>query len=394
MTINWQDRRIRVFSIVCGATLFIYLVLVIFAPEQTSSEPERPRIQTQLMVIKARDYQIQMQTYGQVQPKISNKLVAEVSGKIVKVSEDFRPGGRFQTEQALVWLDDRDYRHSITLAKSQLARARSDLALEEANVTQAKRDWQRLNQKDQASYLTLREPQLNRAKSEQQAMEANLSLAELKLERSIIRAPYDGRIRNILVDVGQVVPVGTPLANVFATDQLEIRLPILLEDIKFLPANLNEAMQSPSESTPTDSSDAVQLVATGKDTRQWQAKLLRTEATLDAASHQYYAVAQVEGIMTENVPQAYRRPIVGQYLNANIPGKWLMGAIVIPTTAIYRNEYVWVVDEQQNLRQRPIDILWQNKIDAIIERGLDVGDRLVLNRLGYALEGAATTPMP
>ena len=70
-----------------------------------------------------------------------------------------------------------------------------------------------------------------------------LTKARLDLERTTITAPFSGRVLKQMVDLGQVVTVGAQLAEVFATDYVEIRLPIRNADLEFveLPENQNRA---------------------------------------------------------------------------------------------------------------------------------------------------------
>ena len=58
--------------------------------------------------------------------------------------------------------------------------------------------------------------------------------AERDLERTFIRAPYDGQVLEQTVDVGQVVGAGTTLGQVFAVDYVEVRLPLPERESQFL----------------------------------------------------------------------------------------------------------------------------------------------------------------
>ena len=103
-----------------------------------------------------------------------------------------------------------------------VAQARLRLAQEEAEARVAQKEWEELGGGD-ASPLTLREPQLEEARAAVAAAEANLETAERNLERTEIRAPYAGRIRNESVDLGQFVTRGGPVGSIGTMRSGEMR---------------------------------------------------------------------------------------------------------------------------------------------------------------------------
>jgi multidrug resistance efflux pump len=70
--------------------------------------------------------------------------------------------------------------------------------------------------------------------AELQSAQADLEKAEGDLDRTVIRAPYDGLVRQKIADVGQYVNVGSQLATTFAIDIAEVRLPITQNDLQYL----------------------------------------------------------------------------------------------------------------------------------------------------------------
>jgi hypothetical protein len=77
---------------------------------------------------------------------------------------------------------------------------------------------------------------------------------------------------------------------------------------------------------------------------------------------------------------------IGQYVTAEIGGNRLEDVLVIPNNSIYQGSYVYVV-ENEVLRRRDIVIAWQNDDDAVIERGLQHEDQLVITPLGQVTSG-------
>ena len=200
-----------------------------------------------------------------------------------------------------------------------------------------------------------------------------------------MRAPFDGRVLAQQADVGQVVTVGAPLAEVFATDYVEVRLPLRNADLAFV--NLPEA--SGADPLP------VILHSNLGEAVSWRGQIVRTEGAIDETARQLHVVAQINdpfGIAEAEGRGAKAprvRPLkIGEYVTAEVTGKQVPGALVVPSEAIYQNAYVYVV-EQGRLQRRPIEIAWQNGVDSLVASGLAAGDALVMTPLGQVISGTA-----
>ncbi|QIR15494.1 efflux RND transporter periplasmic adaptor subunit [Shewanella aestuarii] len=326
-------------------------------------------------VVKPQDYQIQVSSFGVVKPRTQSVLVTQASGQILSISPNFREGGFFEKGEVLVQLDDRDYQAEVKIAEAGLLLARQQLLEEQARTNQALADWQRLSNDRQPNALVLREPQLAAARAAMLSSQAKLEQANLALERTKIVAPYSGRILEKNVDVGRVVSTNSQLATIYATDYVEIRLPINNNDLALvdLPEQGNTVVAKVSFE-----SDLIGL-------QKWEGQLIRTEGAIDSNSQQLYVVAQIDDPFDYQANQ--QMPLkIGQYLSANIAGKMLPQVLVIPTKAIYQGSYVYVVNNGKLLR-REVTTRWQNSQDSVISSGLQAGDELVITSLGQVSSG-------
>ena len=217
-----------------------------------AAKPAQMAVETQL--INGQTFDVVIDSFGVVQPRTQSVLVAQASGQINEVSSQFRDGGFFEAGDILVKLDDRDHKAEVKIAQSSLMSAKQALFEEQARVKQALADWQRLGNGQQANALVLREPQLEAAKAKVLSAEAQLEKAQLTLERTQIVAPYAGRILKKHVDLGQVVNNNTQLADIYAVDYVEIRLPIKNKDLQLikLPEQYRDVAQTPVGSDVTN----------------------------------------------------------------------------------------------------------------------------------------------
>jgi len=360
-------------------------------PKARRGAPEAVyKIPVETMIVQQAPYQLTIESFGTIRPRTQSDLLAQVSGQIVAVSEQFREGGFFAAGDVLVQLDARDYQANVDIARSALISARQLVMEEEARAAQAHDNWQRLGETSEPSDLVLRLPQLAAAKAAVISAEAQLIQAELALERTAIMAPYAGRVLSKQADVGQVVSSNGVLATIYASDYVEVRLPIKNRDLPLaiLPETTlvadQEGVLSPEPVAVTVYSDLI-------GDQQWQAVLRRTEGAIDEGSQQLFVVAQIDDPYTqpdtEPANTGHHALKIGQYVTAKFAGKRLLDALRIPTPAIYQGSYVYV-EQDSKIYRREIEILWQNSSDTLIKSGLKHGEHLVTTSLGLVTSGA------
>ena len=249
------------------------------------------KLNIEVTKIKAENLKIDVESYGTVKPRTQSILYSQVSGQIIEINPKFREGGFFEKGETLIQLDKRDLLTNIQITKSALFNAQQALQEEQARSEQAEQDWVRLGNTDKAPDLVLRKPQLMAAQAKVLSSEASLSQAELALERSDIKAPYTGRILKKEVDIGQVVSPNTQLAEIYAVDYVEIRLPIKNKDLPYVV--LPEPNRFSSTTVANIELPKVNFYSDLIGEQSWQGKVVRTEGALDAKSQQLFVVAQI-----------------------------------------------------------------------------------------------------
>lgn len=372
--------------LVLGAMLLLAALAMLNPPAPGTARPEPgPGLTVSTKELVARPYEVMVASYGTVQPRTQISLVSQVGGKIIWVNPQFRAGGLFSTGDTLLRLDARDYEADVQIAQAQLLSAERALAEEDALSQQALADWERLGDGKPASELVLRKPQWLAAQAAVAGAEASLRKAKLSLERSAVIAPFDGRILSTEVDVGEVITSNSPLAVLYATDYVEIRLPLANADLDFV------ALPEPGNDDAQALRVPVTIHSSLSANTQWAGFLVRTESAIDDNSRQLHVVARVDDpfqLAARGEEQADRvKPVkIGEYVTASIRGRTLPEAIVIPNGTIYQGSYVYVVEEGL-LQRRNIDIAWQNDSDAVIGSGLQPGEALVTTPLGQVTSG-------
>jgi RND family efflux transporter MFP subunit len=369
--------------------LIILAALLLLAAVIKMNPPEAPQKRTgggpamvvETLTIKPKDYSVTLESYGIIQPRTRSMLVAQVEGQIVDLNPNLRDGGFFERGDILVTIDARDYSADVRIAEAALADARQALAEADARSNQAREDWERLGNEGEVPELVLRVPQLEAARARVLSAESSLQKARLDLERTQIRAPFAGRVLTKFVDLGQVVSRNNQLAEIYATDIVEIRLPIRNRDLAFI--DLPEIYRNSGAADVERGRVEIRSELAGS--ASWAGELVRTEGAIDETARQLHVIAQIDDPFAP--PAEGQTPLkIGQYVTAKLEGNTVPGALVIPNNAIYQGTYVYVV-EKGILARRDVDILWQNESEAIIASGLVGGDQLVTTSLGQVTSG-------
>ncbi|MEY3045039.1 MAG: hypothetical protein RL242_1881, partial [Pseudomonadota bacterium] len=172
---------------------------------QRRPPPPATRLTVEAIQVKPTDYQINVNTFGTIQPRTQSTLVSQVSGNILRIAPSFRDGGFFEKGALLLEIDPTEYEAEVRLTETALTQSYLTLKEEQARSQQAIRNWQRLGQQGFPSDLAMRRPQLEVAKSAIEAGRIRLAKAKRNLERTRVVAPYAGRIMDQMVDIGQYV---------------------------------------------------------------------------------------------------------------------------------------------------------------------------------------------
>ena len=348
----------------------------------TQMEREIPVLLVDAIEARREPVIFRVNTQGAVTPRTESILVSEVSGQIVEVASNYVSGGFFRKGELLLKIDPRNYQSALKSAQANVARVQTQVAKENALANFALDDWKTLQDLNAStgpiSDLALRKPQLAEAIAELTSAEAALEKAQEDLNRTSIRAPYDGMVQEKRADVGQYVNTGSQLALIFATDYAEIRLPITQRELTLI--DLPSAGDSSSPLPVTLTSEA------GAARHTWEGLVVRSEGVFDSASRVLYAVAQVEDPYNQNgrIGEPLR---IGTFVTASIQGRFGGALFTIPRHALQRGETLWVIDEQQKIYPRDVEIVSTDEEYAYIDAGLTDGERYTITPVDQPLPG-------
>jgi len=365
----------------------IAVVIALVAYQKSKSAEKKPETTKAVLVdvieAEVMSLNFMVESQGTVRPRTETTLVSEVAGKIVSVAPEFVAGGFFHQGEILLQIDPSDYQTGLKRAEAALASREAKLADETARSDQALKDWRNMGREGQPSDLGLRIPQLADARANVSAAEADVQKAKRDLERTRITVPYDGLVREKLVDIGQYVAPGTRLGVTFAIDTAEVRLPLTHNDLQYLDLPSETEAKQKNKTFPPVILSAEQ----GGETRNWEARIIRTEGVVDEISRVIYAVAQVidpYGILGQSNQQELK---IGTFVNASIEGLAADNVVVLPRFVLRADNTVLVANANNELEIAPVNVIRAEPKKVYISSGIKGGDKVVITTLDAPVPG-------
>lgn len=371
---------VALFVVVAGVGIFKKLASMRKQPVKKPHVVSAPLLNGQK--VHSESMQMVVKGFGTVRPKIEVTIVPQVAGKVIDCHEDFVNGGFFRAEEALITIDPSDYKLAVENASSAVAQAQVILDKELAEQVVAFKEWAQLYEGEPNSPLVRRDLQVNHAKAELKAAEARLDTSKLNLERTQIRVPFDGRISEESGDIGQFVTVGQPLATVYATDAMEIIVPLRDRELAWFDVPLG--YQNGEEKVSGKGSEVEVKADFAGGLYTWQGRVLRTEGRIDPMSRMVNIVVEVvDPFKLTN----HRPPLVpGMFVEVNIKGREIADIIRVPRYAVHNRDEVWIEDDGV-LRIIKAEIIRQDKEYAYVSSGISDGAVVVTSPLDAVTDG-------
>ena len=317
---------------------------------------------------------------GRVAPAREIVLSPQVGGRVIEVADNFLPGGFVATGEVLVSLDPADDANTVQQRESELQQAQSDLAVELGRKDLARTDLELLDREltPDNKALVLREPQRQAARAAVRAAEAALSQAQLELERTRIKAPFDAQLLSRSANIGSQVEPGTALAQLIGIDEywVIVSVPIArLGQIAF----------------PADGETGA--IVRLRNRTAWaegqsrQGRVRRLIGALDDQTRLARVLVSVTDPLARQPDTDGPPLLVGTIVQAQIQGRPLADVVRIDRDHLREDDRLWL-NVDGTLQIRDAQVVFKDRQYAYISDGLDDGDWLVTSNLATVAEGA------
>lgn len=372
---------IRVLKIVLPIGAILAAIVVSYLLFVTRPKVEHQQVEAQIPLVtvspaKAEAMNIPVFTRGTVSPGTQIQLVSEVSGQVLEVNPNFANGGFFQRGDVLVRVDTLEYDVNIKRAEAAVAQAYQA-------YVQAEAERKARSRSSGGNKLATFEVQFKQAEAHYLAAKAELEAIKLQRERTVVRAPFDGRVLMAVVNVGQYLRPGLQMGVIYAVNVAEVRLPLSDRQLSLVDV--------PGRMSSGDVADMPEVIFSeeyaGK-TYTWKGHVVRAEGGVDERNRLLYLVAQVPDPYGVDPSQPGRPELVaGSFVEAAIAGRRFERIFPIPRRALRNGNQVWVVGDDGRLDKRDIGVLYKAKDMIYVTTGIDDGDQVVLSQLDIAVEG-------
>ena len=329
---------------------------------------------------------------GTVRPVAEIDVAAEINGKVVWVDPAFQSGGRVRKGQVLFRIDDADYRNRVQQARANVSAQHVAFlrANEEAQIARAEYAQFRRDQTDiaKANPLALWEPQLEAARASVARDSAVLADAELALARTKVRAPFRGVVQTESIDVGQFVVAGQSVGRLYATDAVEVVVPLSDANAVLIPG-LWELKAGDGDRRVV----ARVIAEYGDGSYAWEGYVDRAEASLDEQTRTINVIVRVPNPFTSGtrVEGAGADPgpplLVGKFAEVRIEGIIPDQYFILRRSALRPGNEVWAVRHDTRLTIVPVRVLQRSDDKVFVTGTLKAGQAVVIGGIKVATEG-------
>ena len=403
-----RRRLLTIAGILVGASgVAGVMIMVRPDPPRRPAEPQSPIVSVETVV--AGSGPIPVFGAGTVRPLWEIDIAAEVGGKIVAVSPNLQSGGHVSAGEVLVRIDPAEYENRVQQAEADVATERVALlqAEQEAQIARTEyeqfraRENRRGNAAAPPSPLVLREPQLQAARAALARAEAQLRDAELVLSRTAITSPFDGRVRNEVADLGRLVTAGQSLGQIYASDAVEVVVPVSDDDAFLIPNLWSLQAGDDDRSIP-----ATVTIEYGARRFFWEGYVDRAETALDEQSRTIDLVIRVpdpfspgravegsvvEGSAVKSLAAAETGAgpplLVGQFAQVAIEGLELAEYFILPRRALRPGNEVWAIAADGRVQIVAVDLLQETDEQLYVVGDFTEGQFVIVAGINLATNG-------
>lgn len=280
------------------------------------------------------------------------------------MNSNFREGGTFKKDEVLFRIEKEDFNLLVQQAQAKVKQAETNLSLEQAQSDSAAEEWKLLNPEEAAPSLVLRQPQLRQAQAELQSATASLRDAQLDLNRSGYRLPYDGRVVNSEVEIGKYIQAGQSYGQVYSRDALEVTVPISDNKLKWFDTEKAKA--------------SFKTIYRGKEVIV-NGEISRISNVLDNET-------RFANIIVTPAGNDWDAIIPGVFVDVELEAQNMKNLWKIPNRALQENRAIWVVNSNMEIEKMQPEIIFVNEDFTIAKSdGSDI--EVVLGNLEGANNG-------
>ncbi|MFN3163281.1 MAG: efflux RND transporter periplasmic adaptor subunit [Pseudohongiellaceae bacterium] len=376
-------KRIVVPIAILGGCLLFAFYLVRTPTEVSETSPEVIPVSVRVAEVQYESVQLVVESQGKVQAAQQVSLSAAVAGPVAWISPDLEAGGYVEQGQPLLRLETSDFEIALARAEATLQQARAEAQHSGQELERLREVAERRLASESQLQNAQRQAQVDRGRLAD--AEANYRQAQLDLERAEMVAPFNAVVQLREVEVGQYINRAQSIAVLYGADVVEVRVPLAIRQLGYLNVPLASRGEIPAEQAP----DVTLTGIYGGAEQQWQGKLVRNEASIDPNSNTVQTIIRVQQPSGDG-----QLPLpVGLYVQAAIEGREVDDLVALPRSVVRNNNQVLVVDAENKMYYRDVEIYRLEENRVLISGGLLPGEFICTSPIQAVVNGMSVQPI-
>ena len=364
-----RKRALLLTVVICAAAAGVAWRFGAFARAPDPNAHRPPPIPVTAGTAEAKDVPVFVEGLGTVQAFNMVTVRARVDGAITKVL--YREGQEVKTGDPLVQIDARPFQAS--LEQAQAAKQRDEAQLQSAQLD-LDRDARLLTPGfgTQQAY-DQQKATVGQLQAAIKSDQAQIDTAQLNLDYALVRSPIDGRTGARLIDIGNLVQAaqGAGLVTIAQIKPIFVTFTVPAQRLDIIRKNQAQA--------------PLKVVAYGVDTKTElaQGQLTLIDNQVDAATGTVRLKAQFDN--------ANERLWPGEFVDARLVLSTRENAVTVSAETVMQGPngtYVYVLDKDDTAHRRAVDVAANQDGVAVVAKGLQAGDRVVVEGQYRLIDGA------
>lgn len=369
---------------IIGLSTAIMFALIVLRPKPAKKVPEVVAALVETMVAQPRKERISVTAFGSIQADQTVDMQPQVSGRVIVLSPNLVLGGLVEKDEALLKIDPADFQLAIEQAEAAVTRAQFELEVEQGRQIVAKREWELLDPSlkstEMGGDLALRRPHLKEKQASLRSAQSTLEKAKLDYERTELKAPFQALVLREMAEVGQLVTPQTNVATLVATEAFRVQVSIPYAWLKWITV--------PRTEDETGSLAVIKREVGSSDALIRYGYVIRILGDLDPNGRMVRLLVRVDDPLGLRNEELRDSPLLlDTYVRVELLGPFVDNVYVIPRKAVREGDKVWIINNENQLEVKPINVLFGRETDVVVDRGVLPGDRIVTSPIPTAIPG-------
>ena len=368
-------------KVIALITIIVLIITGVFMFNWLSSfkkNPQKKALPAITRYVKASPVKYQdlpgiIQTSGRLRAFDEINISSEVGGRLEEGSHIFKPGQFFRKGELIVHVINDEFTFQLKAQKSNFLKSIANILPDlKIDYPESYPTWMDFFEKIDINKPLPEIPQTTSSKeriflasknilNEYYSIKSN----EIRFTKYFITAPFDGTLKEVLIQPGSVVNPGAKLAVFTRNDLYELEVPVRAVNIGLLGTNMKARIINESGEEGTG-------------------YISRIGEVINPATNTINVYV--------NVKNSKQFPLLdGMYLNVVLYGNSVPNVMEIPRNAVYNGSEVYVIEDKK-LKKKNINVLKLND-ETLYFNGLKPGEIVVTEAITGITGNAAFKPL-